>query len=335
MCCSGEVTTQWFNEYEQKMSSLEGKKVAITGTTSGVGFVLATTCAKKKAEVFVLNRPSKRAEESLAAIRKLVPYAKIESIDCDFNSFASVREAGKLLNAKCAEGGLDVLGLNAGVMGQANKATEDGFDVQMQVNAISGFLLTKEVLPSLKKAVELKGSARVASQTSSARHNGDPLDPKYLGPNGPQLGPDANPGADTRYHQSKLATLVWSHALEKKFQAAKIGMKSTCATPGYAATNLFSNADAHPWPKWIPQCIVTKMLGLQTAEDGAMPMLSAMFKPDAEGMVLYSPSYGLQSEMKGPVREYDQKPTDLCFKNDSEQMLWSACEKAIGEPFTL
>lgn len=335
MVCSGEVTTRWYHEYEQAMPSLEGKTVAITGTTSGVGFIVAMACAKKKADVFLLNRPSKRAEESVEAIKKMVPHAKIESIACDLNSFASVREAAKLLNAKCADGGLDVLSLNAGVMGQANRATEDGFDVQMQVNTMSHFLLTKEVLPSLKKAVELKGRARVAAHTSSARLQGGPVDAKYLGPNGPHLGPDANPGADGRYHQSKLATLVFSHALEKKFKAANIGIKSTCATPGYAATALFNNADSHPWPAWVPQCIVTNMIGLQTAEDASMPMLDAMLKPDAEGMVLYSPSQGLQSEMRGPVKEYPQKPDDLCFKNDSEQMVWSACEKAIGEPFAM
>jgi len=336
MCCSGEVTTRWFDEYFKKeMPSLEGKKIAITGTTSGVGFCVATACLKKGAEVFVLNRPSKRAEESLGKIRAAVPGGKIEAIACDLQSFASVRQAAKELNAKCAQGGLDVLSLNAGIMGQGNKSTEDGFDVQMQTNTIANFLLTKETFPSLKKALELKGHARVAVQTSSARLQGGPLEAKYLGKNGPELGPDGNPGADTRYHHSKLAALVFSHALHSKLKAADLNMKSTCATPGYAATGLFDNADHSPWPTWIPQCIVTWGLGLQTAEDGSMPLLDAMFKPDAEAMVLYSPSQGLQGEMKGPVKVYPQKPSDLCFHAGSEEMLWSGCEKAIAEPFTM
>lgn len=338
-CCSSKVSTRWFNAYEKDMGSLEGKKIAITGTTSGVGFCAALTCVKKGAEVFALNRPSKRAEDSLDKIRAAVPNGKITAIECDLQSFASVRRGAQELNAKCAAGGLDVLSLNAGVMGQANRATEDGFDVQMQTNAIAGFLLTKDVMPSLKRALELKGHSRVVAQTSSARHGTGgpqgPLEAKYLGKNGPELGPDANPGADTRYHHSKLATLVFSHALHNKFKAANLKITSTCATPGYATTSLFANADHHPFPTWIPQCVVTNVIGQQTAEDATMPLLDAMFKPDAEGMVLYSPSMGLMSEMRGPVKVYPAKPTDLNFHAGSEEMLWSLCEKAIGEPFTL
>jgi len=317
------------------MPVLDGKKVAITGTTSGVGFCVALACVRKGAEVFALNRPSKRVEESLSNIRGAVPNAKITAIDCDLQSFASVRRCGLELNAKCADGGLDVLSLNAGIMGQANRATEDGFDVQMQTNVIAGLLLTMEVLPSLKTALELKGRARVAAQTSSARLQGGPLEAKYFGKSGPELGSDQNPGASTRYHHSKLGTLVFSHALHSKFKAANLNIKSTCATPGYAATSLFSNAEHHPFPTWIPQCCVTKIIGQQTAEDAAMPLLDAMFKPDVEGMVLYAPSQGLMGEMCGPVKIFKTKPTDANFNAGSEEMLWTMCEQAIGETFTM
>jgi len=332
----GSVSTRWFDDYEKKeMPSLDGKKIAITGTTSGVGFCVALACVKKGADVFALNRPSKRVEESLDKIRAAVPNGKITAIDCDLQSFASVRRCAQELNAKCADGGLDVLSLNAGIMGQANRATEDGFDVQMQTNVIAGFLLTKEALPSLRRALEIKGKARVAAQTSSARLDGGALVAKSLGKSGPELGSDQNPGASTRYHHSKLGTLVFSHALQSKFKSANLNIKSTCATPGYAATSLFANAEHQPFPSWMPQCCVTQIIGQQTPEDAAMPILDAMFKPDAEGMVLYAPSKGLMGEMCGPVKVFPQKPTDVNFHAGSEEMLWSMCEQATGETFTM
>mmetsp|Transcript_96545 Transcript_96545/g.275438 ORF Transcript_96545/g.275438 Transcript_96545/m.275438 type:complete len:114 (-) Transcript_96545:939-1280(-) len=61
-------------------------------------------------------------------------------VDCDLSSFASVREAAAAVRE--AVGELDVLCLNAGVMGLLDAATPDGFDVQMQPNHLSQFLLT-------------------------------------------------------------------------------------------------------------------------------------------------------------------------------------------------
>jgi len=44
-------------------------------------------------------------------------------------------------------GGIDVLCSNAGVMALEDDATQDGYDVQMQTNHLSHFLLTQEVPP--------------------------------------------------------------------------------------------------------------------------------------------------------------------------------------------
>ena len=44
-----------------------GKVIAITGCTSGMGLVLARTAAEKGAQVVMLNRPSDRADRALAA----------------------------------------------------------------------------------------------------------------------------------------------------------------------------------------------------------------------------------------------------------------------------
>ena len=57
-------------------------------------------------------------------------------------SFASVRAAAKTVLAATPE--LDVLANNAGVMALQDKATTDGYDLQMQTNHLSHFLLAHE-----------------------------------------------------------------------------------------------------------------------------------------------------------------------------------------------
>ena len=49
--------------------------------------------------------------------------------------------------------------------------TEDGFDVQMQTNHLSHFLLTCELLPLLEKAANDSGEARIVNHSSIARMN--------------------------------------------------------------------------------------------------------------------------------------------------------------------
>jgi NAD(P)-dependent dehydrogenase (short-subunit alcohol dehydrogenase family) len=110
-----------------------------------------------------------------------------------------------------------VLCNNADVMALEDKACPEGYDIQMKTNHLSHFLLTREILPLLEKATDLRGEARVVNHSSIARE-GKKLDAKYLGKNGGNLGGN---GASMlfsgarwlRYHQTKLANVVFTLAL--------------------------------------------------------------------------------------------------------------------------
>ena len=66
--------------------------------------------------VLMLNRASPRAEAAEAAVRSAAaPQAQVRTIECDLQSFESVRAAAAAL-AVHAPGGVDVLLLNAAVM---------------------------------------------------------------------------------------------------------------------------------------------------------------------------------------------------------------------------
>ena len=73
--------------------------------------------------------------------------------------------------------------------------------------------------------------------------NGSPLGAKYLGKGG-NLGGNGNSmlfkgGRWERYHQTKLANVIFTLALHDKLQASqKTKIKALCAAPGLAATNL-------------------------------------------------------------------------------------------------
>ena len=129
----------------------------------------------------------------------------VTHVDCDLTDFDAVRKAAGIVAAATKDSGLDCLCNNAGVMALKDVATKDGYDIQMQTNHLSHFLLTRELYPVLVRATALRGEARIVNHSSFAR-NGPPGTKlttentyEYLGKNGGSLGGD---GASTTVRKS-------------------------------------------------------------------------------------------------------------------------------------
>jgi NAD(P)-dependent dehydrogenase (short-subunit alcohol dehydrogenase family) len=104
-----------YDKYVSQMPELDGKIIAVTGTSTGTGRAVAKAIALKGGRVLALNRPSERASASSQEIRDAVPNANIIDIPCDLTSFDSVRAAAVMVQEACKGTGLDALVLNAGV----------------------------------------------------------------------------------------------------------------------------------------------------------------------------------------------------------------------------
>merc|ERR1711884_143114 len=76
------------------------KKKNHAGTTSGTGFIAAETVAKHGGEVLLLNRVSPRSVASLEKLKAAVPDGKFVPIDCDLQSFQSVKDAAAMIKSK-------------------------------------------------------------------------------------------------------------------------------------------------------------------------------------------------------------------------------------------
>ncbi|KAL7463934.1 hypothetical protein ACHAXS_004284 [Conticribra weissflogii] len=323
---------RWFNDFKANLPKMDDKVVVVTGTTTGTGFIAAGTMLGLGARVFVLNRPSSRADVALEKLQKVNGAEKVTQIDCDLMSFDSVRAAAEKVKAECSESGVNVLCNNAGIMALKDEASPAGYDVQMQVNHLSHFLLTKELFPLLEKAAEKHGEARIVNHTSEARR-GAPLAREYLEKNGGNLGGDGASmffgGARwVRYHHTKLANYVFTFALDDRLRAKNSKVKALCAHPGLAATNLqvTTNQDGGMGP------FMTKLLFAligQSGPDGTMPLLSACCAKDAHSGTFYGPKsigYGVPVEVK---------PEANLLSNESRDLLWECSEAAIGESFSI
>jgi NAD(P)-dependent dehydrogenase (short-subunit alcohol dehydrogenase family) len=93
-----------------------------------------------------------------------------------------------------------------------DKATTDGYEQQMQTNHLSHCLLSSLLFPSLEKAAAMRGQARIVNQSSCARLGGQ-LKAANL-EKGTAWGGDSVAARYERYHQTKLANMVFTQALQ-------------------------------------------------------------------------------------------------------------------------
>jgi NAD(P)-dependent dehydrogenase (short-subunit alcohol dehydrogenase family) len=311
------------NVIKNHAQDMSKKVVVITGTTSGTGFVCARELAKMGATVILLNRDSERSRQSHSQLLKSVPEGKFHPIPCDLQSFASVKSAMGKIRSKYEK--IDVLVNNAGVMALKDQATKDGYDVQMQTNVLSHFLITKELFPLLNNSTE----ARIVNHSSMARLGG-PLKMDYFEKKGGQLGGDGTEEENLsfhgprweRYHQTKLANATFTYGLKKKLEEKKnTHVIPLLAHPGLARTQLqlTTAEDGGMDGKSV------LMNQAQSAEDGATGIIRACMDKNAKSGDFYGPVAG----WKG----YPEllTPEDLLLDESNLRVNWEGCEKAVGE----
>lgn len=302
--------------------NLTGQIAVITGTTSGTGYVCARELAKKGATVLLLNRKSERSDKSFNNLKAEVPSATFIAIECDLQNFESVRNACKEIHEKIDH--IDILVNNAGVMALKEYATVDGYDVQMQTNVISHFLLTKELFDLLKKSEE----ARIVNHTSMARL-GPLLEAKYFGKSNGNLGGDGTDEESAafkgprwvRYRQTKQANCTFTYGLKNRLEDAGISnIKVLLAHPGLAATNLqITTAKDGGMEKDSDL-----MKQAQSAEDGATGIIRASMDPKAQSGDFFGPTAGWQG--------YPDKlePEEYLYDENNIKTCWNGCEAAVG-----
>lgn len=305
----------------QHTADLTGRVAVVTGTTSGTGYVCARELARLGATVVLLNRESSRSTDALARIQAEVPGATFVPVTCDLQDFASVRAAAATIQARFDR--LDILCNNAGVMALPDRATKDGYDVQMQTNVLSHFLLTKELFALLL----MSDDARIVNHSSMARL-GPPLEARYFGANGGDLGGDGDGDESAgfrgprwqRYHQTKLANASFTYGLKARLDARGIThVKALLAHPGLARTSLqVTTASTGGMDLDAPF-----MNQAQSAEDGALGILRACADPAAQSGDFYGPE-----GWTGFPGHLTPEP-DLSSAHNV-QVNWDGCEAAVG-----
>ena len=156
------------------MTDLATTRVLITGATDGLGRGLALALAKRRATVLVHGRDAGRAN-ALATELRAAGATAVRVYLADLASLADVRALAKAVLA--AEPGLDVLVNNAGIGStvptQDRAESADGIELRFAVNYLAHYLLTRELLPLLRRSAP----ARIVHVSSAGQAAIDLADP--------------------------------------------------------------------------------------------------------------------------------------------------------------
>lgn len=130
------------------MKRLAGKKILITGASSGFGRGIALACAAEGADLALVARDTER----LQAVADLARAQGSEVVICPANIAEQTQVLAAVAHAKVALGQIDVLVNDAG-MNVTQRSIKDTSLEQwrqlLDVNLTSAFLFTKAILPDM------------------------------------------------------------------------------------------------------------------------------------------------------------------------------------------
>ena len=230
------------------------KTALVTGSTDGVGRHVARKLAKSGFYVLVHGRDCERAKRLLAEIRQTGGSA--EFYPADLSSLVAVRDLAAAIERDCER--LDLLINNAGigagrVLLPRRQLSADGHELRFAVNYLSGFLLTRLLLPLLKRSAP----ARIVNVASVGQQPID-FDDLMLA---------RNYGAFRAYAQSKLAQIMFTFDLARELQGSRVA--ANCLHPASLMnTTMVREACVPP---------------MSTVEEGGGAILNLAIGPALEG----------------------------------------------------
>lgn len=213
----------------------ELKVAVITGASSGIGKEAAKQLLRKGWRVIGMGRNPERCRQ---AESELVDCAtspgQFSMLTADLASLARTRAAAEDITRLTDR--VDVLLNNAGGLTAQFKLTPEGNENTFASNHLGHFLLTRYLLPLLKKAAEnsAPGDTRIVNVSSQAHQHAGPFDWNDM----QSLN---NFHSIAAYSQVKLANILFTRELARRLSAD--GIVAHAIHPGVVDSNFASHGD--------------------------------------------------------------------------------------------
>ncbi len=200
---------------------LKGRRVLVTGVSSGLGVETARARVAHGANVVGAARDLGKARAATEHIRAQGGAGGFELVKLDLASLASVRACADALVDTGKP--FDLVIANAGVMACPKGTTADGFETQFGTNHLGHFVLINRIVPLLKAGARLVNLSSAGHRFSDV----DLDDPNF------ERTPYTEFGA---YGRSKTANVLFAVEFDRRHRDR--GVRATAVHPGGIQTEL-------------------------------------------------------------------------------------------------
>jgi NAD(P)-dependent dehydrogenase (short-subunit alcohol dehydrogenase family) len=218
--------------------NLKGKRIFVTGASSGLGVETARSLAAHGAQVVGAARDLNKANVSTEQVRRdaAANGGSFELVELDLANLKSVRACADQLLAKGES--FDVIIANAGVMATPFGHTADGFETQFGTNHLGHFVLVNRI------ASLIRAGGRLINLSSSGHRfaNVDLDDPNF----------ERTPYEPfVAYGRSKTANILFAVAFDKRHRER--GVRAAAVHPGGIQTELGRHLESGRIEKMVEQ----------------------------------------------------------------------------------
>jgi NAD(P)-dependent dehydrogenase (short-subunit alcohol dehydrogenase family) len=238
---------------EALIPNLAGKIALITGSTDGVGRLVARRLGEAGMEILVHGRDAARGAAVVSEIK--ASGGKAQFFAADLSSLDEVRGLADAVShhAPRLELLINNAGIGSGGPGAGRLVNAAGCEMRFAVNYLAGFLLTWLLLPRLKASAP----ARIVNVASAGQQAIDFADVML----------SRGYSGGRAYMQSKLAQILFTVDLADALKGAGVTVNSLHPA-SYMATTMVREAGVSPW---------------STVEEGAAAILNLAISPDLAG----------------------------------------------------
>ena len=272
--------------------SMTGKRVIITGSTSGIGKEIAVQLATLGAELVLACRDSGCGERTVDEIARRTGFKNGVVMRLDASSQKSIHEFSRQYRERYSR--LDVLINNAGIFQPRRQTSVDGIELTFATNVLGYFVLTRDLLGLLQASAP----ARIVNVASTFASDLDLADLQF-----------ERRSYDGRkaYAQSKACNRMLTWALARRLEGS--GVFANAMAPGLVQTGLYRNTS----PAFR---LILRLVGVfhgRSVAQGADTAVWLASSPKANGV---------------NGRFFEQRQEKPCeFRNtEDEEKLWNICE---------
>ena len=199
---------------------MDGKKVVITGPTSGLGLAAASELARLGAKLVLVGRDPAKMSRTVADINSFAGFTEIDVFEADLSLIGNCKRI-------CADivrqhPSIDVLINNAGALPVTRQETSEGHELSLAINMLTPSVMMHELLPALSAS-----NGRVINVVSGGLYL-QPLNMADI-----QFSKRRYDGA-AAYARAKRATLTVTEMLAGSLCARKVAFHAM--HPGWAKT---------------------------------------------------------------------------------------------------